>query len=106
MMQYNVLHLQIDVHGNFLQTAYMYGSKEEDMGWKGQGIIYILALPRCIVFPFPFQPISSSLLPYCIRDTCKKLKLPKAWFTIGHKDHCDSLRPNFTTILTAVKDAK
>ena len=34
------------------------------MGRKGQGIIYSEASPHSTLFPFPLQPISSSLLPH------------------------------------------
>ena len=34
------------------------------MGRKGQGIMYSEASPHSTLFPFPLQPISSSLLPY------------------------------------------
>ena len=32
-------------------NSIIYSSKEEDMGWKGQEIIYGTALPRRILFP-------------------------------------------------------
>ena len=36
-------------HGNFRQIMHVYGSKEEDMGWKSQGVIYTARQKRYII---------------------------------------------------------
>ena len=50
-----------DVHGNFLQIAYMIAGRRIRVGREGNNIRQGEAEPSII--PYPFQPISSSLLP-------------------------------------------
>ena len=50
---------------SFLQVSLLqYASKEEDMGWKGKGNTIQRGKAKMYIIPWPFQPISSSLLPY------------------------------------------
>ena len=51
----------------YMATPYklLIGSKEEDIDWKGQEIIIIrFGITSPYIIPYPFQPISSSLLPF------------------------------------------
>ena len=46
--QLHILWLAYDIR---IYTYLLYGSKEKDMGWKGQGIIY----SEAYIIPFPFS---------------------------------------------------
>ena len=64
---YNINHATSNYTYQLMIAMYMYllyGSKEEDNGWKGKGNNIRLDIALPYIIPYPFQPISSSLLPY------------------------------------------